>query len=147
MSWTGDRLRALGALLLVTLGIAACGGEHVFTAQDFVDEMNTHGAAIALGPVLTTNPEGVEIHSLSLTELSTGVGTPPESAPAGTPASGSMLVLSDADGARSEFARCQQSPELTCFRAANAVLRFQALQGADQARIVAALQAIETMPG
>ncbi len=142
-------MRAFLTLLLVGAAIvlSACGGERTFSAQEFIDEMNAHGAALALGPVLTTNPDGVDIYSISLTELSTGVGSAPQPAPVGLPGSGSMLVLDDADVARSEFARCEQSPELTCFRAANAVLRFQALQGGDQARIVAAIQAIETKPG
>jgi hypothetical protein len=142
-------VRTLLALALTcgVLGLAACGGERTFTAPEFVDEMNDNGAALALGPVLTTNPDGVDIYSISLTEISTGVGSPPKPVPAGAPGSGSMLILDDAEGARAEFARCEQSPELTCFRAANAVLRFQALQGGDQARIVTAIQAIETDPG
>jgi hypothetical protein len=135
------------SLICGVLALAACGGERTFTAQEFIDEMNDNGAALALGPVLTTNPDGIDIYSISLTEISTGVGSPPKPVPAGSPGSGSMLVLDDADGARSEFARCEQSPELTCFRAANAVLRFQALQGGDQARITTAIQAIETEPG
>ena len=148
MRRAGRGLRA--PLLILALGLAAmlasCGGERTFTAQEFIDEMNAHGAALALGPVLTTNPEGVDIYSVSLTELSTGVGSAPEPVAEGAPGSGSMLILGDADAARSEFSRCEQSPELTCFRAANAVLRFQALGGGDQARIVTAIQAIETKP-
>jgi hypothetical protein len=135
------------SLLCGALALVACGGERTFTAQEFIDEMNDNGAALALGPVLTTNPDGIDIYSISLTEISTGVGSPPKPVPEGAPGSGSMLVLDDADAARSEFARCEQSPELTCFRAANAVLRFQALQGGDQARITTAIQAIETEPG
>lgn len=136
--------------IVLTCGViclAACGGERTFTAQEFIDDMNDNGAALALGPVLTTNSDGVDIYSVSLTEISTGVSSPPKPAPSGGPGSGSMLILDDADGARSEFARCERSPELTCFRAANAVLRFQALQGGDQARITTAIQAIETEPG
>lgn len=135
------------SLVIGAFALSACGGERTFSAQDFIDEMNDHGAALALGPVLTTNPDGVDIYSISLTELSTGVGSPPQAVPEGVPGSGSMLILDDADGARSEFDRCEQSPELTCFRAANAILRLQALEGADQARIVTAIEAIETKPG
>lgn len=142
-------MRAFLALSLVCAAtvLSACGGERTFSAQEFIDEMNDNGAALALGSVLTTNPDGVDIYSISLTELSTGVGSAPQAVPEGLPGSGSMLVLDSADTARSEFARCEQSPELTCFRAANAVLRFQALQAGDQARIVTAIQAIETKPG
>ena len=141
-------MRAFLVLLLVSgaFALSACGGERTFNAREFIDEMNDHGAALALGPVLTTNPDGVDIYSISLTELSTGVGSAPQAVPEGVPGSGSMLILDDADGARSEFARCEQSPELTCFRAANVVLRFQALEGGDQARIVTAIEAIETTP-
>ena len=141
-------MRAFLTIVLMcgVICLAACGGERTFTAQEFIDEMNDNGAALALGPVLTTNSDGVDIYSVSLTEISTGVGSPPKPVPAGTPGNGSMLILDGADAARSEFARCEQSPELTCFRAANAVLRFQALQGGDQARITTAIEAIGT-PG
>ncbi len=103
--------------------------------------MNANGAALALGPVLTTNPDGEEIHTVTFTDLApsaTGEGKPPVD----SHGSATLVVVESADTAREEFARCEQAPVLTCFRAANAVLRIEALQAADQARITAALEAI-----
>jgi hypothetical protein len=53
-----------------------------------------------------------------------------------------MLVLDDAEAAGAEFARCETAPLLTCFRAANVVLRFEDMSAADRARIVGAVGAL-----
>lgn len=141
------RLAALGTGTCLALVAAGCGGEErTFTPQGFVDEMNANGAALELGPVLATNTEGVEIFSVTFSEpapSATGEGTPPAEAGG----SASLLVVEDADGAREEFARCETAPSLTCFRAANAVLRVEELEAADRARITTALESIETMEG
>ena len=134
----GGRAASLSAVLV--LGLAACGGERVFTAGEFVDEMNANGAALKLGPVLTQNPEGIAVNEVTLTsaaQSATGTGpTPAESA------SASLLVLSDADAAGEEYDRCQRAASLTCYRAANVVLRVENLQRADQAQLTTAVEAI-----
>lgn len=132
----------LGAAVAAA-ALVGCGGgeEREFTAADFVAEMNANGAALSLGPVLTTNPDGEEIHTVTFTDLApsaTGEGK----APVDSHGSATLVVVEGVDTAREEFVRCEQAPVLTCFRAANAVLRIESLQAADQARITAALEAI-----
>lgn len=137
---------SLVATVVLASGIAACGSEREFTPQSFVDEMNAEGAALALGPVLTTNPDGVDVHTVTFTDFApsaTGEGE----VPADAHGSATLLVVADADAARGEYERCEQAPALTCFRAANAVLRVEELLASDQARISTALEAMQTTDG
>lgn len=134
------RIVALFAAFLALAG-AGCGGERTFTPQGFIDDMNGHGAALALGDVLTTNPDGIDVWAVSLTNLApsaTGEGATPEVAPTAA----TLLVFADADAARTEFDRCDGAPSLTCFRAANAVLRVEDIEPSDQARLTTAIEAI-----
>lgn len=144
---SGTRIPPVIAALaaVVALGLAGCGSdEHHFTSEEFIEAINAEGAGVALGQETTTTQEGIEIHEVTLTEASTGVGTP---AIDGEHGSGSLLIVGDADAARAEFEDCEGVEELTCFRAANAVLRFEGMDGADQARIVTSLEAIQTQDG
>ena len=52
-----------------------------------------------------------------------------------------MIVADDAGSAGDEFDRCDRSADLTCFRAANVVLRFEGMDAADRARISGAVSA------
>lgn len=126
--------------------LAGCGGndERQFTPQSFVDEINAEGAAVALGDVLTTSEQGVEIYTVTFTEAAVGV-TGEGRVGADEHGSGALLILEDAGAAMEEYDRCQPAPALTCFRAANAVLRFEDLEPADQARVVSALETIATV--
>lgn len=127
-------------LIFATLAGGCAGGEEVFTAEELIASINAHGAAVALGPVLTTSDQGVEVQSVTLAE------SDPGSAPAGfegdAHGGGAVLVLGDSEAARIEVERCQASLSLICFRAANAVLRFEGLFPAEQARITEAFQAL-----
>jgi len=136
----------LGACVVGLCLLAGCGGsgERQFTPQSFVGEINAEGAAVALGEVLTSNEQGVEIYTITFTEAATGV-TGEGDIGAAEHGSGALLILEDAGAAMEEYDRCQPAPALTCFRAANAVLRFEDLEPADQARLVSALEAIETV--
>jgi len=53
-----------------------------------------------------------------------------------------MIVADDAGSAGDEFDRCDRSADLTCFRAANVVLRFEGMDAADRARISGAVSAL-----
>ena len=53
-----------------------------------------------------------------------------------------MIVASDADSAGAEFDHCETAADLTCFRAANVVLRFEGMDAADRARISGAVSAL-----
>ena len=127
---------ALGAALLAV----GCG-EKEFTAESFVDAMNDHGATLALGPVITTNPDGIDVHQVTFTEAApsaTGEGEETEEANGDA----TLLVFDGSGDAEDEFDRCNEAPALTCFRASNAVLRVENLQPSDRARITTAIQGV-----
>ena len=127
----------LPLLILLSAALAACG-ERTFTAEEFVDEVNAEGAAIALGGVITTNQDGLEIREVTFTESvpsATGAGEEAQG-------SGAMVVLDDAGAAGDELERCEAAPAFTCFRAANVLLRFERIFPEEQARIIQAFQAI-----
>lgn len=115
-----------------------CGEEKTFTAEEFVDEINAHGAAVALGPVITTSKEGVDVRSVTLTEAELS----PTGAGGDNHGSGAVLVLDDSDQASAEMERCKSTLSLVCFRAANAVLRFEGLFPEEQARITRSVEAL-----
>jgi hypothetical protein len=128
------------ALALIALLGAGCGSERKLTAGEFVDEMNANGASLALGHVITQNPDGADVIEVKLTHTAptaTGEGTRP--APSG---SATLLVLDDSSAAEDEYSRCQGSPDLTCFRAANIVLRVEGLEPTDQALLTTAVEGL-----
>lgn len=135
-------------LLLAWVALGGCGsGEREFTPEEFIQTINAEGAGLALGPAIAADDGGVEVHSVTFTEASTGVGSPAIDSPKAAHGSGRLLIAGDADAARIEFERCEGVDQLTCFRAANAVLSFKGMDGADQARIVTSLEAIQTAGG
>jgi hypothetical protein len=137
---TGGGRTLLAALILSAIVIAGCGSqERVFTPVDFLDTINATGADLSLGPVLTTTSEGVDVYVL---KYSADATTDPKLS-SGDEGAATMIALDNSDQARSEFTRCQAAPLLTCFRAANVVLRFEDMSAAEMTRIVGALQAIE----
>lgn len=134
------RVATLALPTLALLG-AGCDGERQFTAAGFIDAMNDHGATLKLGPVLATNPDGVEVHAVEFTATApsaTGEGAGTERANG----EATLLVLDGAGDAEDEFSRCESAPVLTCYRAANAVLRIADLQPSDQARITTAIEGV-----
>jgi hypothetical protein len=51
------------------LAAAGCGsGERDFSAEDFVEEANSHGAALELGAPLQTPQEGAELYEVIFVE-------------------------------------------------------------------------------
>ncbi len=131
-------------LLLPTLALAllaACGGEKEFTPASFIDALNDNGATLKLGPVLATNPDGIDVHAVEFTATApsaTGEGAGTEHANG----EATLLVFGGTGDAEDEFDRCQSLPALTCFRAANAVLRIADLQPSDRARITTAVEGV-----
>ncbi len=96
-----------------------------------------------LGPVIATNPDEVDVIQVSFTDTAqsaTGAGSDAEMAIANGDAT--LLVFDGADEARDEFTRCEEAPSLTCFRAANAVLRVEDLQPSERARITTAIEGV-----
>lgn len=127
---TRPRRRPLLALALAGLLAGCGGGERTFAPQEFVDAVNAEGAELTLGDVLTTNEEGVEIREVTFA--------------GDVPGSGTLLTLADSAEAIAELERCESSISLVCFRAANAVLRFEDVLPEDQVRITAAVEALAT---
>ena len=122
----------------------ACGGEKQFTPDSFVADINEAGAGLELGSMLTTSSQGVDVYAIAFAPAApdSPTGEDPERE---LTSSGTLLAMEDEDEARAEFERCSGAPDLTCFRAANTVLRFEQLDPADQARLVTALQELETI--
>ena len=147
MSRSGKAARAVCFAALASVAfLAACGsGERTFTVDEFVDAINDQGAGVSLGAVITKNAGGVDIYAITLTQATADVGAPAVEAPGSLHGSGTLLLVDSANDARDEFSRCEQAPSLTCFRAANAVLRFEDMDGADQARITTSLEALQTL--
>jgi hypothetical protein len=132
------RYSAQVALLATSILIASgCGGERSFDAESIVDELNGAGAGLTLGESLPVTTEDVDVRVVTF-------GSAPGVAAGDELGAGAVSILDDADAARAEFARCQAAVDFTCFRAANAVLRFTAMTQEERARVTAAVQAIET---
>lgn len=134
-------LKAVSAITFSLIALAGCGDSGTLTADEFVDAINESGAEISLGPVLTTNPDGVEIQSVTLTD--SAEPSAPAPAEGDVHGSGALLVMADVEEASAELDRCQVAPSLTCFRAANVILRFEGLLPEEQARISAAIESID----
>lgn len=135
------RLRTVAvapAVVLLAL-LAACSEEKRFTAGGFIAAMNDNGAALALGPVETKDGDGDVVRTVTFTEVApsaTGAG------PAAMSGDAALLVFGGTGDAEDEFERCDATPALTCFRAANVVLRVGDLQPSDRARLATAIEAI-----
>ncbi len=133
----GAAILSVGAAIVI-----GCGGERSFTPEEFVEEINAAGGALALGPVITENEEGEPVRSVSFTEAAPTPSGNGESH-AHTHGAATMIAYEDADLAREEFTRCETAPVLTCFRVANVVLRFEGLAPEDRARLVVAVEALQ----
>jgi len=134
-----SKLSAL-AVLTVTAALpllaAGCGGETTFDAESVVADLNDAGAGLTLGETLPATTGGVDVRVVTF-------GSAP-GVPAGDElGAGAVVILDDVAAAQSEFDRCQDAVDFTCYRAANAVLRFTAMTEDEQARVTAAVQAIE----
>lgn len=135
-------MRAAAALLLAaTAAVVAigCGGEREFDANGFIDAANAEGAALVLGAELSVTENGEPVYEV---RSRPEPGADPNPQLGDGRASGSLIVATDASTAGAEFDRCEDSTDLTCFRAANVVLRFEEMAAADRARISGAVSAL-----
>lgn len=131
--------RVAAALLAgAALATAVGCGERTFTAGGLVDAANAEGAQLALGERLTTSPAGAEVYVIR------SAASPGESNPqlVGNGGKGTLVVADGSGSGAAEFERCEATADLTCFRASNVVLRFESLDGPDQARISGAISAL-----
>jgi hypothetical protein len=139
-------LAAASCWLLLVGGLAACGDETTFTADELVAEVNANGAGVRLGEQLTTSQEDLELYALRLAGGGAAPGVAPGdagSAPVDVHGGGTLTIADDADAALDEYERCEGAASLICFRAANAVLIFEgAVPNQDLARIESAVSAM-----
>ena len=131
---------AAAALTVAAVAVLAigCGGEREFDAGGFIDAANAEGAELALGEQITTTPADEPVYSIRFAAPS---GDPNPQLQSGR-GSGTMIVAGDAGSAGEEYDRCEGAADLTCFRAANIVLRFEAMAAADRARVSGAVSAL-----
>lgn len=132
------RLSTAATLLIAVAALAAVGcGEKHYSASGFIEAANEQGAELDLGERLATNPAGEEVYPIT----TAAPGGKPNPQLEGSGSKGTMIVADDAGSAGDEFDRCDRSADLTCFRAANVVLRFEGMDAADRARISGAVSA------
>jgi hypothetical protein len=116
---------AAPAALAAAAGIcvAACGSsDRSFSAEEFVEEINSHGAGVELGAPLDTNEPGAELYALTLEEE----GEAGKEAELGHEhGGGSLKVAEDAEAAEAEYQRCEEAATLLCYRAANVAVILQ----------------------
>jgi hypothetical protein len=135
------RAGAAAAVLAATAaGVLAigCGGEREFDAGGFIDAANAKGAELALGEQITTTPADEPVYSVRFA----AAGDDPNPQLQSGRSSGTMIVAADAGSAGDEFDHCESSADLTCFRAANVVLRFEGMAASDRARVSGAVSAL-----
>lgn len=132
--------RLLIALLVALVALGGCSGERSFDEDTFIEEINSAGAGLTLGVIISENEQGVPVRAIEL--VPAGASRPVR--PGEDPGGGTMLVLDDADQAFAEFQRCEQAATLTCYRAANVVLRFDQIDPVQQQRVTAAIAALES---
>ena len=132
---------AAAALTVAAVAVLAigCGGEREFDAGGFIDAANDEGAELALGEQITTTPADEPVFEITSRPEP---GSDPNPQLEGEHGGGTLVVANDASAAGDEFDHCEQAADLTCFRAANVVLRFEEMTGADRARISGAVSAL-----
>lgn len=133
------RVGAVAALLAAATVLTVGCGERDFNAGEFIDAANAQGAALALGEEITTTESGEPVYTVKSSPDRSGDPNPQLE---GGRASGTLIVADDVGAASAEFDHCETAADLTCFRAANIVLRFEELPAADQARISGAVSAL-----
>ncbi len=125
------------ALLGAALALTGCGSsEREFDAETVISELNEAGAGLALGAALPAGTEGTKVTVISFD----GDSKPSDDGHGG---SGAVVILDDADIAQTEFRRCEAAVTFICFRAANAVLRFDDISAPEREQVTAALRRLE----
>lgn len=106
---------------LAFAALAGCGGgEPRFTAEEFVDGVNSQGVELRLGEPLVTDEEGKELYAVELEPLG---GPRLDSQGEEIHSGGSLSVYDENEGdPDAEFETCEMAADLLCFRAANVVV-------------------------
>jgi hypothetical protein len=129
-------------LVAAAVAVGAGCGERKFDAEELVDALNEQGAELTLGDRIAENEAGDPVYAIKFTP---GGDPNPQLESEG---GGGTLVVADDDGAANvEFDRCESAGDLTCFRAANTVMRFDEMAATDRARISGAVSALAAPTG
>lgn len=131
--------RLLTVICAAGVLVAGCG-ERTFGEEEFIEEANNVGAGLTLGVILSENEQGVPVRAIEL--IPAGASRPLR--PGEDAGGGTMLVLEGSDVAREEFERCEGAVTLTCYRAANVVLRFDEIDPTQRQRVSTAIAALES---
>ena len=131
--------RALAPGLLAALALSGCG-EKTYSPDEVVAELNAAGAQLEIGQPLTGSSEQ-ETEIVTVTFAEEGE---PEAGVIDAHGAGAIVVVDDAELAGEEFDRCEAAVDFTCFRVANAVLRFTGISPDEQADLTAAIRSLET---
>jgi hypothetical protein len=136
------RLGSVLAIALVALAavIVGCRGGQEFSAEEFVEEANSHGAGLELGAPLDSSREGTELYEVTV-EPAAGA----EPALGEQHGGGTITVTDDAADAEAEHARCEGTVSLFCYRAENIVLFFDEEASPETlGRVAEALKAMQS---
>jgi hypothetical protein len=133
------RLAGAATLIAALAALAAGCGDKQYGATEFIDAVNAQGADLALGDQISSTEAGEPILAIN---FAAAAGSDPNPQLHTGQGSGSLIVAADTDSATAEFDRCDQSADLTCFRAANIVLEFEGMDAADRARVSGAVSAL-----
>ena len=123
--------RLLPSLAALAIVLAACGEDRTFEAQEFVEEANAQGAGMELGEPLTSADAGSEVFAVELASSATQVH-----------GGGSLIVVDDVEAAQAEFTRCESAASLTCYRAANVVVRLEEVSPEQRSQLDEAFNAL-----
>ena len=133
--------RVLFAVAATALLAGGCGGERTFEAGEFVEAANAEGAGLVLGEPLTSSQDELELFQVSFAEGEEEHAEEEHSPTEHHHSSGTLALAADADAAEAEFRRCEGAVSLSCYRAANAVLYFEAAPDEPEvARVDAAIR-------
>jgi hypothetical protein len=127
------RALATALVCVIALALGSCGGERTFEADEFVEDVNEHGAGVELGEPLSSAETGHEIFAVELAASATQVH-----------GGGSLVVTGDSEEAQAEHARCESAASLTCYRAANVVLRLEEVSPDQRAKLDQAFTELES---
>ena len=128
---TRPRNAGIAVLAAVVPLLAGCGEERTFDAEEFVEEANARGAGMELGEPLSSADPGSEVHAVELASSATQVH-----------GGGSLIVVDDVESGQAEFTRCESAASLTCYRAANVVLRLEEVSPEQRAQLDEAFSAL-----
>jgi hypothetical protein len=128
----------LGGSLFAGCGLPGCGS--TFSAQEFVDQANEHGAGLELGAEITGARPGKKVYGVTLVAKP---GDPVLPGTSHTEDSGSLSVYDDTGAANQGTRECEAGADLLCYQAGNVVIVLEAgTPNVAQTRLATALEAM-----